>query len=936
MGAYRQAQTDDDKIRSIKGTAIMAERDYGALLEQLNQGAPTPSVQTPIAEEPEQSLVQRAWNVISGKKDENSLNDRGIRTEGAPLSTRAKAGMPTDDASRSIAAMKDLGDQAEFKLDHETKRLLYKLPGEESFNTIDPPGIDWGDLTEMMGDVPAMAGETLGYVLSKRFPAGGRIWNMMKRAMGVAGGAAGGELVREGVNIDTGAYEHRQDKGWTPSKLVQEPVEAAGLALGGAAVARGLGGMYRGIKSHLTGVSMPEVFRQQGLKLPENMPAAVEEINRFLQENGIDQRFMPDAARILNDPLFMDALDLYAKHRGLEGHEAVKALYDANQTALSSAMDATEAKLGVAANATAYEAGASIGRVAEQGAAKAEAAMEGRVGAATAEAEAATAAVEARGGRVGSDESMGGELRHVAEVENQALKEWADKLYGSLAKEAGGMKFYHSNLLDEATRQGELFSGDISKRLTSENSGLITDIMDNLKVIRETPTGGLYEAPRISSFEQQQRLISQLKRAEREIDKGTLTGIEKSSLTKLRLAAMRDRTERLVQYDNQNKTDLAKRMLDLDREYAVRKDKAARGIMGRLMAYSDGRPRVKDSRVFDSIFGTDKMRAAETREFASVIRDTPEYLPELQELRRSIVEKFIRDNSTGTAGFNPTKAAKWLTDHESNLREFMPQEQLDLLRNAQSKSEVLKFVQQRQKTFMASLGKTIKGRVADMPPSEIFRRLWRSPETIEEARRLLQKSYPQEWDMFMSSAIKRVRADLTGYDRILERPSLDFDKLNKALDDQDYVDKMKALFGDEYVGNLSKIRDAAEILGRNPGTQALEIENPFIQTLRHMIFGPINHRSFAFKSATKYRHELQMDNFMKLVIDPQALNEAAKRATTPEGVKNLQVLIGGSLALGKADSSADRSFSSQPLINDLQNSVRGNPTLMDKVNKALR
>ena len=93
----------------------------------------------------------------------------------------------------------------------------------------------------------------------------------------------------------------------------------------------------------------------------------------------------------------------------------------------------------------------------------------------------------------------------------------------------------------------------------------------------------------------------------------------------------------------------------------------------------------------------------------------------------------------------------------------------------------------------------------------------------------------------MSSAIKRVRADLTGYDRILERPSLDFDKLNKALDDQDYVDKMKALFGDEYVGNLSKIRDAAEILGRNPGTQALEIENPFIQTLRHMIFGPINH-----------------------------------------------------------------------------------------------
>ena len=770
----------------------MAERDYGALLEQLEADVAPSATPTAGAAPTEtgKPWYSKVADFVTGTPEEEKLAAQGIRTEGAPMGVRAAGGMPTDNNSRSIAVMQALGDQAEFKLDKETRRLLYKMPGEESYNTIDPPGLDFGDVAEIMGDVPAMAGETLGYLLSKRFKGGGKIWNAMKRGMGLGGGAAVGEMGRETINIESGAYDNYPQENLVFDKFVKEPAKAAGLSIGGAAGARTLGGMYKTVSNYAKGIAMPEIFRNVGINLPEVTPEAVKEINRFLKQNGIEMEFAPDTARILNDPQFMSALDLYAKNAGLDGHKAVRDLYESNRSALEAALEAAEAQLELPGGVTAYEAGNAAQRAAEGGVNRAERAMEQRVGQAATDADTAQAALSAEA-RNTTDEAFGEQIRDVAEAENAALKNWAETNYGAIAKEAGNMRFYHNNLMKEAQNQSALFNMDISKQLTAENRTLVTDIVENLQAMRTTPTGGTYMAPLTSSFDQQQRLISQLKRAEREIDRGTLTGIEKSSLTKLRLAAMKDRTERLVQFDNANNTKLSERLQATDAQYRDMKDKVARGTLGKLLTYVDGRPRVANSRVFDNIFGTDRMNAASTREVMDVLTGDIKYLPELNEMRRGVMDSFLRANVDTKGKINPDRAKKWLADRKANLEAVLTPTQLNELRSAASKADVLKIGQQRQKEFLKALNKSIPGRVASMDPSTVFKSLWKSPESIEEARKLLQKSYPQEWDQFMGSAVSRVRNDIMRYEPLVERKTVNFGRLNSMLDDSDYVQKLE-------------------------------------------------------------------------------------------------------------------------------------------------
>jgi len=917
----------------------MAGRDYGALLKALEEEVKEQPTITPPEPEPEvdQPWYKDVYDFVSqpftGEPDTSRLEAEGIRTEGAPLGVRAKAGMPTDPASRSIAAMTALGDQAQFKLDKQSQRLLYKMPGEESWNTIDPPGLDFGDIAEVVGDIPAMTGETLGYLLQKRIPGGGRVWNIIKKTLGIGGGAAGGEAAREQINVETGAYEHLTPE-QVEQKFTTEPMKAGGMALGGAAAARTLGGLYKTVSNYAKGISMPERFRRLGLDLPEVTPEAVTEINRFLSENNIPLEFKPDTARLMNDPQFMAALDLYAKNAGLEGHRVVRELYEANRNALEAALTASESKLDLPGGVTGYEVGETIQRIAERGTSEAEQQVEQRVARTASEADAAQAALQSEA-RTTTDEAFGEQLRNVAELENAALKDWADSAYGSLAKKAGTMRFYHNNLQAEAQRQSNLFETDISKQLTAENRTLVSDILENLRTIRETPTGGLYEAPRTSSFEQQQRLISQLKRAEREIDKGTLTGIEKSSLTQLRLAAMRDRTERLVQFDNQNNTRLSQELADIEKEYAIRKDKAARGTMGRLIEYVNGRPKIASARVFDSIFGTDRMRSDSTREFLDVVTSDTKYMPELQELRRGVFDSFIRQNMTTKGDFNPDRARKWIEDRRANLSSILTPDQMTMLENARTKADALTAIQKSQKEFQTRLNKSIPGRVANMSPSEVFKNLWKSPETVEEARRLLQQDYPQEWNQFRSSALSTIRGQIMKYDPLVERKAVDFNSLNKLLDDEQTVRKMDALFGPEYTKNLTLIRNAAEILGRNPGSVPIAEGNPWFDVLRKVVFGPLDHRSFAIRTLSKFRHSVQLDNLGQLMLDPSALHQAAKAATTPQGAKDLQILIGGSTAIGSSDSSPDTSFTSEPLVQELQGVIKNNPNLREKVRRAI-
>jgi len=907
---------------------------HAAVLDALNN-PPEEEDLIQAADVPELGIWDSIKEAFTGTLGKQGLEERGISVEGAPIIPRLKGGLTTDATSRSIETMMSLGDDTEFRVDRPTGRLTYKQPGQAQFTVIDPPGMDPGDWLEIFGDVPAMTGGALGYILSKKFPGGGKLVTFMKRAMGLAGGAYVGEVAREGANIQRGAYDAYPKEDLIFDKLVVEPTQAAGLELVGAGVGRTLGGAYKSVKGYLTGKNIPGMFIEKGLQLTDRWPQAVDDINKFLAESGSDKVFKPDSARTLNDPEFMSAINRFIKERGLEGHDAIRELYEANTQALEEALEQASAGAAqIAEDVSGYEAGRSAARVVDSQTRTAESAMAARVAEQESAAASAATDVEQLATAEGTAEAFGQSQRNIAVGETKALADWADEVYSAIGKAIGDKKFFHNNLFKEVDKQHKLFSDDIAQTLTEENRRLVDDIRNNLIEMRKPPASGQFTAANSSSYLQQKRLITQLKSLERQIDRGLIPNMEKAAVARIRKAAMRDRTEELLRLDAAGGTNLAKQLKKADAIYAAKKNQVAKGIFGDLMKYTNGRPNIKDSQVFSKIFGPDKSHAAASKEFSEIL-DNGQYLGEFQEFRNAIFNEFVKNNSTDGL-VNPKKASKWLADRRQTLQRFLNPDELELLAAATDEASLMKVLGNRQKEFVQALKSGVGGEFRDVPPSKMFDKIWRSPESLEGARRVLEKRFPREWDMFKAAAVRNIKQQFGGWDPLLERRAISFDKMNKWLDDPKFTDKVRTLFGDEYLGNLEKVRAAAAIQGRKPGTIKPDLENKFVELFRKVAFGPLSHRSFAFKSLNRFRLGLQMDNLMDMILDPTMLNEAAQAMTTSDGMQVMQVILGvGGFRVGKGGSGADESFKTNANYKALIQRVEEMPDLREKIRAAL-
>ena len=133
------------------------------------------------------------------------------------------------------------------------------------------------------------------------------------------------------------------------------------------------------------------------------------------------------------------------------------------------------------------------------------------------------------------------------------------------------------------------------------------------------------------------------------------------------------------------------------------------------------------------------------------------------------------------------------------------------------------------------------------------------------------------------------------------------------------------------------VRQAAAIQGRKPGIKVdIDLNNKWVDLIRNVAFGPLNHRNFIIKKVTKFKHGIQMDNLMDMILDPVQLNNAAKSMNTSEGMKNLQVLFGGGAAKLSQSGSTDESYQDTGSFKLLMDSIRNNSRLKEKIQRAVQ
>lgn len=870
---------------------------------------------------------KQAWEYVSGAGARRATEEGGIALEPAPAKARAMASLPPDKADQLIELSRQLdkqfGTEVPLKYSPEIDDLLYRHP-EHGWSAVDLPGFEWADIADIAGEAPAAIGEAVGTLLG----AGGKgkaLRGLIRgaRVLGAeALGAATGEYGRMKAAEETGALAHRPPEEIASMEKL-EPAKAAGLSAAGGLGMRSLGIIGNKIMNYAKGTKLPSNFVELGLKVPEGTPPAINEVNRRLAAMGRPERYRPTTGELLDDEAAMAFEQELARSR-IAGHTAAKGVKEEQAKATEGFLTGSGAQFRSQTSDQELRAGEQLKAAVEERLGKGEAVMKRQVAEASAEEEAARRAVAAQAGRAPTDVGLGASAREIPETLQSRFQDWAAKAYGDIAKEAGEFKFLPKNLMETASTQKQLFDKDWAQSLTTENRKLVNELTDRLMELRTTPTGGQYHTLGYGTFDQLQRFISQIKKAERAVDNGTLPGLDKKALRELRVAAMKDREERLARHS----PELHQRLLDTEKEYAQRKQGLVSSVLGDLTKRVNGRLKIKDEQVFGKIFGPDKTHATSAEQFATVLKD-PEFTGQLTEVKGAIYRKYL-DDVEKNGIIDPKRHADWMEKHTQTLSKYFNPDELRTFAEAGRAGEKLAEYEAREKVFTQALKKATGHEFRSMHPADITDWVWQRPGRIMSTMKAL-KSSPEVLAAVQGAALQKVEAGIKRYDPLLGRDIVDFGALTNYL--KNNRRQIKELFGPDYLKDLEILRDAVKIQRKSadaPSREVLGGMSGMRQAIFGAIFGPLSHTGYALRKFGKAKTAVEAENLAKVILDPEALHMVA-RANTSSDLSRAMQFLSGAYGLQYLSADTPTEASRPTTLDKLRGVVSGNPKLKEKL-----
>ena len=771
----------------------------------------------------------------------------------------------------------------------------------------------------------------------------------MKFLLGLTGMAIGGKLGYQ-YQLDMseagGELKHLSPK---ELKALKDPLtgyssKMAGTEIVGAAGMRAFGGAFKKVSAMVRGKDMPKSIREQALNIPDDMPAVIGEINDMLKRAGIDKTFSPDSARILNNPEFMSAIVALEREGGAKGRELVRRLYGDNQEALKEFLDfiSTSQKKSdtLARTGTSRSPELDVGTEIKTTLQKEIGGEKIKLAEATATAEAGEIAArdvlsEASGV---SGPQIGTVLRSDVRGTYDALREEMAQKFKALAIETDVTqpKFMPANTLRVATELQEKLGGGPAKGtiLSEGEDKLVQQIRENVL----SHAGKGMATP--LTYTQMNEYIRLLRKGIRRSQRGQAigAGLDLDVLHKLERAAVLDKMNRLKGMPE----ELAQKHLDLDKAYTAQKTLLeAKGVQN-IVGWDVHGPKIQDQQLFAKIFGPDKGPTMGAANDLISLMEKGSGVGNFEAIKRSIVEEFLNKTTrAGTKEIDGGVAQQWLSRHKDSLKQWLSDDEIKTLADAKDSGKLLANVRARGKTFEADM-KEIFGddfiNISETNSAEIFERAWKDASTIQQHKQILQDKYPHIWEQLYNTGLENIKKELVRPDKNLKGLSVvSYDVLKRKLGDYKWVDKVRLTYGDEYVGNLTKLMEASEILARAIPLAPKARPNAFVEMIGKVFFGPLDHRRFAMKALTKYAADQQSANFQSIVLNPAALNHAAKQMTTSEFAKQTQQILGGKVAVVSQSGDQYESDAAKNAVNQLRRDINipGNPRLREKIQRAL-
>lgn len=822
------------------------------------------------------SLFDYLSDLVTGKSAREKAKLQGVDPSGAPIGVRFKEGMqPT--AVQKVAALNnalhdEFGQDVPMRYDQNLGQVIFLHPKTNQWTTVEAPGITLGNLASTSGEWPSLIGEGAALALASRknpaalrgLPALGRgILRIGAAATGAGlGGAARVPLAD--LTAPTGDLPPGEEK----KSALEEGVDAAKTSAVANTVAQPLMAGAKTLNRALGGRSLPPDAVRVGLQVPAAGAPAVDVLNETIAGTG---KRMPLSTGSLTRDAETLAFEAQLAGKPGPGRDTI-ARMEAEQA------DATDAYVKLLnekfdqPDMTKTGAGKEVVRAAESKFSKPESVMANRVNSANRDALNAIAPIE----DIAKDTplTVAPSIRDAATNEIKSFWKWADDAYGELNRMAVGahgapIEVQPGHLSNIAKDQLDKFRQDIAPILREENKTLVDQIVSKI------------DSGQPLTFDQVSRFISQIKAAERSAREGTaLAGVDAKALGDLKKAAVADRNQALFDY---GRSDIIQYLNETEQRYRQWKTKINDSVVGQMFDRNTTVPKVKDEKLFDAVFHPKGITDAKA--FNEVLQQ-PENWDARSKFVGAIYSKYLE--KAGADGLvSAADHAKFLKNYGEVLDIYLKPEERAALDTAGGAAKALFDIQTRQEAFRKALSKATGSNFRTADPSSVFPELWRNPGKLEAAKDFLERDFPDAWKALQAAGAKQIAAEIYGPNSMLfRRRTVSADQLDRLLDPvKGKAEQIEKMFGEDYLSGLEILRDAsrqAQLRGTLGGGGRVESTwrtagaDEVVANLIKMKAGPLSRVSRMMTNYLNFSDSVKQKNFAELVLNPDALAEAAR------------------------------------------------------------
>lgn len=639
----------------------------------------------------------------------------GIDAEtGGPREARAAAGFARSDEEALEAVERilqaEFGEGARVSIEPSTGKIIYFNPQKEQWATMDPTGLDKGDLADLEGELRPIIGGIVGAI-------GGAALG----SIGGPGGTVTGGVVGDFVGTAAGEYIRLlegRERGVVPPGVTDLDIALDALFDGGITALSGVA-FNMAIRSFL---DAPGVRGKLDVDATE-LSKRIRERDAIHKEVGTKRT----AGQVMRgteegDELLSLEADIM---RGRDpAARMMRARTRSNMTAAERYYDdITGVGRGdVNAEMVGQEIKATMGQY-HRDILNADTALTMRTKGKLVDA------ATGHGPRRVPTKDIGGNIRSAFRDAVDEFETLADERYLVVRTQADALDpIRPDNLVAFRARYKKLFNSDIFKSLQESNKKLVDDL-DNLVETKTVTEFGPDRLPRkrtVTSiknvnYQQLSRALSSLRRLERNIDLGLTPDVDRALVGNLTFEVRQARNQLLLQ-----EPGLLRKVQEVDKWYAGEKELYDRSIIGRLLRTERGGTKevINNEEAFDYLFKAD----AESQRSVFNVLNKPQHANTLLKLRGAINDAWKNAVQPNIGDVVDSAAhARFIRENRRAIDIFLPESQRRGMTNAAVYARQLaKFTKDQEGTERA-LAKTFEGKIIKLDSADdVFKESWKS------------------------------------------------------------------------------------------------------------------------------------------------------------------------------------------------------------------